>query len=968
MNGLGLDLGAFEGTSTNGSGPLFTLTVSNGFGGGSYPASAVVPIAASNTLASQAFAGWTGYTVADAASIGTTLLMPPGNIAVAATFTNLPAPTNYTLTVVGGSGSGSYLPGTIVVITADTPPNGQTFAGWSGFPVANSNASITTLTMPAAEVTVFANDRVSSTFTLTVVNGSGGGVYAPGTVIGIAANPPPAGKRFSTWSGYAVAGATATNTTLTMPAADVMITAQYQSTNAPLAAIPFPVASHPRLWITTNDLPRLRRWATPSNPIYAAVRYLLTNSMVNYDTAYFPGGVRNATWPDPGDVQGYGNYITEEDAFAFAFFSLVDPDPAARALYAQRAADLIRVELGEAAKGTLGGAPFRDPSFATGNRANAQVYVLPLAVDWIYNAVGTNGQPVLSAADKRAIRDGFLAWAYQCRTAETAYGDSPVPDAYNDPAILCPNHAAYRMADNNYYIGHARMLTLMSLAIDPDDDPPLNPALTAATPTNSLRSYIGIANGAWLFQEYAMYGEGDQVAADYGLPGYGANFGLTSGGLPPEGSLYGHSVGFLLGQLLALQTAGFNNTNTDYAGPQIKLIGAPLWDRVCNAWLSLITPAPTVIESYMAPAYRLMGYGDTLRLYVTPDFSEVHSLLMLLDARTGVTNRLAKTRWLCMEEPQGGYDDLLNRVARPYGGGEINQNGVLYFLAIDPATLARPPDPRPTLPTLFYDRQQGVFVGHSDWTTNSSMLHWRCSWLSIDHQNADAGMFQFFRKGEFLTKEYSGYDQNGSTGQSSWLHNTLALKNACAAGTPNNLSWYETACWTTGSQWMLDENAGDPFVRVSTGSRTVFAAADLTPLYNRPSPYSPENAAQDILQATRSLLWIKPDRLVVYDRAVSKTAGLFKRFNLCLPAAPAVTPFPGGGSLLTGTLPSGQQLFIKSSPENIARSVSPTSSARSTSRKRWPTPSRRSASPTRIFFADRAARARPPSRASSPNA
>jgi hypothetical protein len=38
---------------------------------------------------------------------------------------------------------------------------------------------------------------------------------------------------------------------------------------------------HPRLWITTtNDLPRLREWAAPTNPIYMAVRTFLTNCMV----------------------------------------------------------------------------------------------------------------------------------------------------------------------------------------------------------------------------------------------------------------------------------------------------------------------------------------------------------------------------------------------------------------------------------------------------------------------------------------------------------------------------------------------------------------------------------------------------------------------------------------------------------------------------------------------------------------
>jgi hypothetical protein len=840
VNGLGPDLGAFEGTSTNFSGPLFTLVVSNGFGSGSYPAGAVVPIVADAAPAGQAFGGWTGFAVSNPSLPEATLTMPSSNLTVTATFTNLPVPANYPLSVVNGAGSGSYLPGTVVEITANTPPGGETFAGWSGYPVANSNAA---------------------------------------------------------------------STTLTMPAADVIVTANYQATNGFLSTIPFPVATHPRLWITTNDLPRLRSWATPANPVYQAVRTLLTDSMNNYDTRYFPGGVQNTNWPDFGDTQGYTGLLTEEDAFVFALFSLVDPDPTQRALYAQRAANLIRVAMTQAAKGSLAGAPFRDPEFATYNRANASLETMPLAVDWVYNATGANGQPVLSAADKLTIRNGFLVWAEACRHASTTGGDSPPPDVVNDPSQLCPNHAAYRMAANNYYLGHARMLTLMSLAIDPTDDPPLNPKLPVSAPTNSLRSYISIATGAWLFQEYAMFGEGAQVAADYGLPGYGANFGLANGGMPPEGMLYGHSLGFMLSQLLALQTAGFNNP--DFSGPQCKLIGAPLWERFCDAWLSALMPAPAMIEDYLPPAYQMMGYGDILRLYMTPDFSEIYSLLMSLDSQTGITNRLAKTRWLALEAPQGGYSDLLNRVSIPWGNAEGNQSGVLYFLTLDPATLAPPADPRPALPTLFYDRSQSMLVGQSDWTTNRSMLHWRCSWISINHQNGDGGMFQFFRKGEFLTKEYSGYDATGY-GQASWLHNTLALQNHCPAGTPANLQWFETGLWATGSQWQLGEDAGDPLTSASGGPDYVFTGGDLTPLYNRPSPWTPENAALDILHASRSLLWLKPDHLVIYDRATSQTAGLFKRFNLCLPAAPAVTALPGGGSFLTETMAGGQQLFIHS--------------------------------------------------------
>src|SRR5208283_1738095 len=71
---------------------------------------------------------------------------------------------------------------------------------------------------------------------------------------------------------------------------------------------------------------------------------------------------------------------------------------------------------------------------------------------------------------------------------------------------LLPGNLPYRMAANNYYIGHARLLTMMSLSIDPNDDPPVaGVALNQLGST--LRSYIADATGAWLYQQFAMFGD-----------------------------------------------------------------------------------------------------------------------------------------------------------------------------------------------------------------------------------------------------------------------------------------------------------------------------------------------------------------------------------------------------------------------------------------------------------------------------
>ena len=67
----------------------------------------------------------------------------------------------YTVFVDGGNGSGSYTPGTIVIISAYVPAEGMVFSNWTtdsnGVTLASTTMSTTTFTMPANNVTVKAN-------------------------------------------------------------------------------------------------------------------------------------------------------------------------------------------------------------------------------------------------------------------------------------------------------------------------------------------------------------------------------------------------------------------------------------------------------------------------------------------------------------------------------------------------------------------------------------------------------------------------------------------------------------------------------------------------------------------------------------------------------------------------------------------------------------------------------------------
>ena len=178
-------------------------------------------------------------------------------------------------------------------------------------------------------------------------------------------------------------------------------------------------ASHPRLWLTAADLPRLRSWATAANPLY--------------QDGLLPLAERARQEMDAGDVPNrdcgsreYEEFPTEMYAELFAFMALIAPDQASRDDYAQRARSLLMHVITLAAQGpaseenftcpeneSTGYPPFRNPSFFTedSNRARWHGEAFPLVVDWIY--------PTLSAQDKQAIRGVFLRWSQEI--VERAY-------------------------------------------------------------------------------------------------------------------------------------------------------------------------------------------------------------------------------------------------------------------------------------------------------------------------------------------------------------------------------------------------------------------------------------------------------------------------------------------------------------------------------------------------------------------
>jgi uncharacterized repeat protein (TIGR02543 family) len=214
----------------------FALIVNAGSGSGEYEAGRVVSIAADPPPEDQIFDRWSGDIayLDSALNPNTTVVMPGQTITLTAIYKNRPAE-KFELTVRSGSGGGEYPAGQTVTVAANSAPEGQVFDRWRGDTafLVSVNVPNTQVVMPAEAVVIEAAYKVSppKTFVLSVNSGTGSGDYEAGEVITVAAEPAAEGEVFARWSGQTaqVTNVNLPNTTLTMPAADVSITADYES-------------------------------------------------------------------------------------------------------------------------------------------------------------------------------------------------------------------------------------------------------------------------------------------------------------------------------------------------------------------------------------------------------------------------------------------------------------------------------------------------------------------------------------------------------------------------------------------------------------------------------------------------------------------------------------------------------------------------------------------------------------------
>jgi hypothetical protein len=328
-----------------------------------------------------------------------------------------------------------------------------------------------------------------------------------------------------------------------------------------------------------------------------------------------------------------------------------------------------------------------------------------------------------------------------------------------------------------------------------------------------------------------------------------------------------------------------------------------------DAYIHSLSPATTILTSrpWIGDVYQPAWYGDGQN-YFMPDFIGVFGPLAIYDYNMGNTARLENVRWVEQNTPAGGKDEFLHRISR----AEIFRDAILLFMMSDPAAPAAV-DPRGAMPTELYSEGLGRILARTDWSEQATLFTYSLGWIAIDHQHGDGNQIEFYRGGEWLTKDRTGWDGTNllcSIGRSDY-HNTLALENEESNLDPDH---FLNLCHDNGSQWMYVPAGDGEILANSFADSYVYVSGDATDLYN-----STEAESMDIVHASRSALWLKPDHIIIYDRAESRTDGRFKRFWLNFPAAATVD-----GNVTTMASPKGQKLFTTTLlPLNAAVSTAP---------------------------------------------
>ena len=170
--------------------------------------------------------------------------------------------------------------------------------------------------------------------------------------------------------------------------------------------------------------------------------------------------------------------------------------------------------------------------------------------------------------------------------------------------------------------------------------------------------------------------------------------------------------------------------------------------------------------------------------------------------------------------------------------------------------MADPADYRPALPTYHWAPAVRRLEARTSWNSDAAWFGYTCNYKSVDHQNDICGAFHYYRKGEWITKTRGGYSNTGMIHSPDYW-NAIAVQND-----PISVGWSRSRSTEAG---LYGLTRAIPSGVASVALDYAYAHADSTNLYQSGQP-----AAHDVALVSRSIIWLKPDVIVTYDRATDQ--------------------------------------------------------------------------------------------------
>ncbi|HVY46804.1 MAG TPA: hypothetical protein VHB21_13045, partial [Minicystis sp.] len=182
-----------------------------------------------------------------------------------------------------------------------------------------------------------------------------------------------------------------------------------------------------------------------------------------------------------------------------------------------------------------------------------------------------------------------------------------------------------------------------------------------------------------------------------------------------------------------------------------------------------------------------------------------------------------------------------------------------YAQSVDPGGAAASVD---SLPLDYFAPGAGYHYARSAWTDGATALNLQLGRPGrVGHAHIDAGNFQLWRGGRWLTRETTGYaDAIVGYGGASVMTDNFAAHNVLA---------FEGHGLATGS----DIEGSPAVVRLETQPAYSYAVVDLSKAFRAHDDGHPERDTPWAQSAVREFLFVRPlDTLVVFDRMTSQAA------------------------------------------------------------------------------------------------